>query len=242
MKTRIARYWIGWMVLAGFLLIARTPAQAQGQEKLVMFTGIITAGKTSEPLPGAYVYIPKAGRGILSNNVGYFALPVMPGDSVIFSYVGYKKQFYVIPRRLTETTFSAVIAMQEDVQTLTEVKVYPYATEELFKEAFVNMTLPDQKERENLARNTSAESMQRLAAITPMSAQANYRYYTQQQWFGRESVANRSGVTTFPFLNPFAWANFIRSVKNGELNKKEYRKELNATPKENLRREDLIKN
>jgi len=103
------------------------------------------------------------------------------------------------------------------------------------------MRLPDEKERENLARNTSAESMQRLAAITPMSAGANFRYYMNQQLYGRESMASRSQLTTLPFLNPFAWSNFIRSVKNGDLKKKEYRSDMNATPKENLTREDIIR-
>ncbi|GAB3256559.1 hypothetical protein GCM10027347_18440 [Larkinella harenae] len=223
------------------LAFAQT-ASAQGQEKLIMFTGIITAGKTSEPLPEAYISIPRAGRGVLSNTVGYFAIPVLPGDSVVFSYVGFKKQYHIIPRRLTEASYSAVVAMQEDVQMLTEVKVYPYPTEELFKQAFVNLKLPDEKERENLARNTSAEAMQRLAAMTPMSAAANYRYYLNQQWFGRESMTARSQMTTIPFLNPFAWANFIKSVKNGELKKKEFRQELNATPPEGLSRQDILKN
>ncbi|MFC5409044.1 carboxypeptidase-like regulatory domain-containing protein [Larkinella bovis] len=226
----------------GLLLAVNRTAQAQGQEKLIMFTGIITAGKTSEPLPEAYISIPRAGRGVLSNTIGYFAIPVLPGDSVVFSYVGFKKQYHIIPRRLTETSYSAVVAMQEDVQMLTEVKVYPYPTEELFKQAFVNMKLPDERERANLARNTSAESMQRLAALTPMSAAANYRYYLNQQWFGRESMTGRSQMTTIPFLNPFAWASFIKSVKNGDLKKKDFRQELNAAPKEGLSRQDILKN
>jgi hypothetical protein len=129
----------------------------------------------------------------------------LPGDSVVFSYLGFKKQYHIIPRRLAEQSYSAVVAMQEDVQMLTEVKVYPYPTEELFKQAFVNLKLPDEKERENMARNLSAESMQRLAALTPMSAAGNYRYYLNQQWYGRESLTGRSQMTNIPFLNPFAW-------------------------------------
>ncbi|WP_266367231.1 carboxypeptidase-like regulatory domain-containing protein [Tellurirhabdus rosea] len=242
MKARNRSYILAAALALFFgLLTGFQSVSAQGQEKLVMFTGIITAGKTSEPLPGATVYLPAASRGVVSNTMGYFAIPVLPGDTVMFSYVGFKKQFTIIPRRMTETSYSAVIAMQEDVTTLAEVKVYPYATEELFKQALVNMKLPDEKERENLARNTSAESMQRLAAITPMSSAANFRYYMNQQLYGRESMANRSQITTLSFLNPLAWASFIRSVKNGDLKKKDYRSELNATPKENLSREDMIK-
>jgi hypothetical protein len=80
-----------------------------------------------------------------------------------------------------------------------------------------------------------------MAAITPNSAQTNFRYTLDQQLFGRESAANRGFATTFPFLNPFAWDRFIKSVKNGDLKKKEYRKELNFTPRENITRQDLIK-
>ncbi|GAB4025269.1 carboxypeptidase-like regulatory domain-containing protein [Spirosoma gilvum] len=214
--------------------------KAQGQDRQVTFTGFITGGKTNEPLPGAYIYIPKAGRGVLAASNGYFALPVFPGDSVIFSYVGFRTQYHIIPTRLNDLTYSAVVALQEDVKTLAEVKVYPYATEELFKEAFVNLKLPDEKERENLAKNTSPEAIMRQAATMPMSALANHQNFVNQQFFGRESILGRSSATTFAFTNPFAWANFIRSVKRGDLKNKEWRNEINKAPRENVSRKDIL--
>lgn len=217
-----------------------TTVQAQGQERQITFTGFITGGKTNEALPGAYIYIPKAGKGVLSAPNGYFALPVFPGDSIIFSYVGFRTQYHIIPRRLTDLTYSAVVALQEDVKTLAEVKVYPYATEELFKEAFVNLKLPDEKERENLARNTSPEAIMRMAATMPMGALANHQNFVNQQFFGRESLIGRSATPTFAFTNPFAWANFIRSVKRGDLKTKEWRSELNKAPRENMTRKDIL--
>ncbi|GAB3768809.1 hypothetical protein GCM10028818_03830 [Spirosoma horti] len=215
-------------------------AHAQGQQQQITFTGFITGGKSNDALPGAYIYIPKAGKGVLSAPNGYFALPVFPGDSIIFSYVGFRTQYHIIPRRLTDLTYSAVVALQEDVKTLAEVKVYPYATEELFKEAFVNLKLPDEKERENLARNTSPEAIMRQAATMPMGALANHQNFVNQQFFGRESLIGRSATPTFAFTNPFAWANFIRSVKRGDLKTKEWRSELNKAPRENLTRKDVL--
>lgn len=232
--------FIGLVLLLVSLSGMFSTVQAQGQDRQVTFTGFITGGKTNEPLPGAYIYIPKAGKGVLSAPNGYFALPVFPGDSIIFSYVGFKTQYHIIPRRLTDLTYSAVVALQEDVKTLAEVKVYPYATEELFKEAFVNLKLPDEKERENLARNTSPEAMMRQAATMPMSALANHQNFVNQQFFGRESVIGRSATPTFAFTNPFAWANFIRSVKRGDLKNKEWRSELNKAPRENVSRKDIL--
>lgn len=213
---------------------------AQGQDRQITFTGFLTSGRSNEPLPGAYIYIPKAGKGVLSAPNGYFALPVFPGDSVIFSYVGFKTQYHIIPRRLTDVTYSAVVALQEDVKTLAEVKVYPYATEELFKEAFVNLKLPDEKERANMAKNTDPVALARLAATMPMGAVANHQNFVNQQFFGRESLYGRSQMTTFAFTNPFAWANFIRSVKKGDLKSKEWRSEVNKAPAENVSRKDLL--
>lgn len=240
MNQSIARY-IGCLLLLS-LLGTFSDALAQGQDSQITFTGIITGGKNSEPLPLARIFIPRAGKGVLSASNGYFALPVYPGDSVIFSYVGYKTQYHIIPRRLTEQTYSAVVALQEDVKLLSEVKVYPYPTEELFKQALINMKLPDQKDRDALAKNTDAQALLRASAATPMGALSNHQYFMNQQFLGRESFANRGSVTTFPFLNPFAWANFIKSVKRGDFNTKEYRQGLNNAPPENIRRDDIMKN
>lgn len=241
MNQSIARY-IGCLLLLLGLLGTFSDALAQGQDSQITFTGIITGGKNSEPLPLARIFIPRAGKGVLSASNGYFALPVYPGDSVIFSYVGYKTQYHIIPRRLTEQTYSAVVALQEDVKLLSEVKVYPYPTEELFKQALINMKLPDQKDRDALAKNTDAQALLRASAATPMGALSNHQYFMNQQFLGRESFANRGSVTTFPFLNPFAWANFIKSVKRGDFNTKEYRQGLNNAPPENIRRDDILKN
>jgi hypothetical protein len=239
MNSRLLFLLLGGALLSG---LASAPVRAQGQVRQITFTGIVTGGNTNEALPGAYIYLPKAGRGVLANNVGYFALPVLPGDSVIFSYVGFQRQYHIIPRRLTEDTYSAVIALSEDVKTLAEVKVYPYATEDLFKQAFVALRLPDEKDRENLARNTESQYLRQMAAMAPMGAAANYQNFINQQYFGRESIAGRGQSTMVPFLNPFAWANFIRSVKRGDLKTQEFRQKLNQAPPENIKRSDVLGN
>lgn len=216
-------------------------AHAQGERKAIIFTGVVVAGKSTERLPGAYIFIPKAGRGTLANNAGYFSIPVFPGDSIVYSYVGYKTQYHVIPRNYNAETYSAIIAMQESVTMLAEVRVYPYATEEEFKKAFLALKLPDQADRDALARSTDIDYINRMAAQMPNNAQTNYRYTMDQQLFGRESAANKGFATTFPFLNPFAWSKFIKSVQDGDLKKKEYRKDLNQTPREEMTRQDFIK-
>jgi hypothetical protein len=218
-------------------MLVGSRAHAQGEIKSVMFTGLLTGGKNSEPLPGAYVYLPKAGRGTITNGYGYFSIPVYPGDSVVFSYVGYEKQYHVVPRT-NEQTYSRIIELKEDVTLLREVKVYPYPTEEEFKRAFLASRLPDEKERENLAKNTDPRYLRQLAAQMGMGPAANYRYFIEQQ---NSYTFNRTAMTTIPFLNPLAWASFIRSVKNGDLKRDDWKAGANAAPLQNINRDQYIR-
>ncbi|MFN8346511.1 MAG: carboxypeptidase-like regulatory domain-containing protein [Spirosomataceae bacterium] len=241
MQQKITYNLLTLAIILMFGAFVSQEVRAQGQVKSIMFTGRVVGVKGTQTLGKAYIFIPRAGRGTLADEAGYFALPVFPGDSVVFSYLGYQKQYHVIPKRHMEESYSAIILMKEDIKTLAEVKVYPYATEEEFKKAFVAMKLPDEFERENLERNTRQELLMQMAAATPMSAAGNYRNFMDQQIFGRENPANRSFTTTMPFLNPFAWANFLKSVKNGDLKKKEYREILKQSPRENITRQDILK-
>ena len=61
-------------------LIVSSLAYSQGEIKYITFSGLVIDGQTKEPLPGAYITIPRAGRGTLSNSKGYFVLGVFPGD------------------------------------------------------------------------------------------------------------------------------------------------------------------
>lgn len=241
MQQKITYSLFAWVAIFMISALTLQKVQGQGQVKSIMFTGRVVGVKGTQTLGKAYILIPRAGRGTLADVEGYFALPVFPGDSVVFSYLGYQKQYHIIPKRHMEESYSAIILMKEDIKTLAEVKVYPYATEEEFKKAFIAMKLPDEFERDNLERNTRQELLMQMAAATPLSAAGNYRNFMDQQIFGRENAANRSFTTTMPFLNPFAWASFIKSVKNGDLKKKEYREILKQAPRENISRQDILK-
>ncbi len=218
-------------------------ATAQGERKAIIFTGVVVDGTTAERLPNTTILIPRAGKGTLASETGYFAIPVFPGDSVVFSYTGYKTQYHIIPKKLNEESYSAVVAMRESINMLEPVVIYPYSTEEEFKKAFLELQLPDQDDYDAIAKSMDPDYINRMTAFVGNNAQTNFRHTMDQYMFGRESMANRGFATTMPFLNPFAWANFIKSVKKGDLKQKEeWRKELGATPKENLSRKDLRDN
>jgi len=186
---------------------------AQGKKEFIMLSGVIVDGKDAEAVPAVHLYIPDAGRGTISNLSGYFALPTMAGDSLVISSVGYKKQYVIIPER-PSGTFSVVIELKEDTTLLPIVEVFPFPTEELFKEAFLTLELPYGQRTDLLRQDLNSDFMRRNAFTAPMDAKMNYRYTIQQQQYYQG--ANRYAPPPITLLNPFAWAELFRSVKRGD--------------------------
>jgi hypothetical protein len=144
----------------------------------------------------------------------------MAGDSIVVSAVGYKKRFFVMPK-IADEGYSVVIELNADTTLLPMVEVHPYPTEELFKQAFLALELPDENDREAIKKNLNQQLMARMAYEAGMTPNENFRSFNQQQVTGQ---ANRYFTPAIPFLNPFAWAQFIKSVKRGDLKKKEWQR------------------
>jgi hypothetical protein len=212
---------------------------SQGQDKTILFQVQIVAKNGSEFLPMAYVYNPKAGRGALSDNFGRADLLVFPGDSLVFTYIGYKKQYYIIPKSV-EQVQQKIISMDEDSKMLAEVKVFPHASEEEFKQAFLNMRLRDERQRAILANNLEQSKLNVYALQAGLGAASNFRNFSDMM---TSAQSNRSFYAS-PLLsltNPFAWMNFIQSVKNGDLKKKDWKKAYEFMPKENISRQMFLR-
>lgn len=223
-----------------FLLLANTANTfAQGQDKTILFQAQIVTANGSQFLPMAYVYNPKAGRGGLSDNFGRVDMLVFPGDSLLFSYIGYVKQYYIIPK-IPDQIHQKIIAMEEDSKMLAEVKVFPHASEEEFKRAFLNMRLRDERQRAILANNLEQTKLNVFALQAGLSASTNFRNFSDMMI---SSQTNKSFFAS-PLLsitNPFAWMSFIQSIKNGDLKKTDYKKAYEFMPKENISRQMFLR-
>lgn len=199
------------------LLLASPSLQAQRKPPVVQFSGVVlSADDTSAVLPGVHIYVPKAGRGTSTNVLGYFTMPVLVGDSVVVSAIGYQKQHFIIPNNQGDQ-LTVVIELSQDTTYLPEVAVFPYPTEELFKEAILAMELPDQENRDFMAKNLHENLLAEMMKNTPMDGSENFKHYQQQQ-FNR--THNRYFAPINPFFNPLNWARFIQSIRRGELKKK----------------------
>lgn len=208
-----------WLLLffAAFLAVPEA-AQAQVKPRVVQLTGLVTAGDSLYGVIGASVYVPKTGRGTTTNRYGYFSMPVLTGDSVVFRALGYQPQHVVIPPAYTGQSWSVIIELSEDVSVLPEVRVFPYPTEQLFKEAFLALKL-ETDEESNAKKNLHEKVLRQMLSETGMDASTNHSNYMNV--YLQDMQRKQGGLVVNPLMNPFAWLQVIESIKRGDFKRKE---------------------
>jgi CarboxypepD_reg-like domain len=202
--------------LISIICLSHTSIQAQGERKVITFSGLIVQGDSAYGIPGVNVYVRRAGRGTSTDYRGFFSMPTLEGDTVTITAVGYQTQRVVIPR-VTDLSYHVVVNMKESTTMLAGVEVLPFSNEEQFKEAFVALQLPS-KELENMEKNLSPRQLTNMAMAMPMDGSLNFKFYLNQQ---ANQMGNRNFATTIPFLNPFAWIELIKSIKRGDFKRKD---------------------
>jgi hypothetical protein len=190
------------------MLFASQESKAQGERKIIQLSGIILSEEdTTSGMPGVHIYVPSAGRGTTSNRVGYFSMPVLEGDEIVISAIGFEKKYYKIPD-MDKDNITIIVELQTDVTYLDEVEIMPFPTEEVLKEAVIALNLPvsegvnDENLNENLLRL--------MIQSTPMDASLNSSWYLNN-WV--EYQNDNFGPRPNPLLNPFNWAKFFKSLK-----------------------------
>jgi len=203
------------LVLGVLLAPARSFAQDQQEKKVIQLSGIILNADSTDAVPGVNIYVPKKGRGTSSGRFGYFSMPVLEGDSVIFSFIGLKKQTFKVPDKVENDRISLILTMEVDEIALAEIEVMPYPTEDEFKRAILAMNVVDPMAISRA--NMSPEMLLRWAESMPASGEENFRYFQQGQMLQNQDLY---GPRPLRILDPFAWSQFIRSIKRGDLKSK----------------------
>jgi hypothetical protein len=186
-------------------------ANAQ-QRRVIQLSGVVI-DTLEGPLPGVHVYVPEAGRGTTTNHVGFFSTPVLVGDSIVVSSVGYQRRHLIVPTDADEYS-TVVVYMTMDTSYLDVITITPYPTEEVFKEAVLALNLPASPIDE---KNLNAELLALMVRTAPMSGPQNQKYYLDQ-WAASQN--DKYMPMTNPFLNVFNWVKFFNGLKNTNSSKK----------------------
>lgn len=207
-----------FLLLALFgLTTIQVEAQDGKEPRLIQFSGVIVEGDSLKPVPFVNIIIKNSSRGTISDYFGYFSFVAKENDIIEFSSVGYKKATFRIPDSLTINRYSLIQVLRKDTILLKETVVYPWPTKEQFKEAFLNIQIPDD-DLERARRNLEREDMKLRAEKVPMDSRMNQKYYAQQYntrlYYAGQLPPNN-------LLNPIAWSKFVKAWKQGDLRRRD---------------------
>lgn len=205
---QISKYFLGFSIIILFMMSGQE-AFAQNDQKIVQLSGLVMNADSTLIIPRANIYDPLTGRGTPSDYKGWFSKAFLAGDTLVVSVIGYKNIEYVVPTDQGDRV-TVIFALEEEITQLADVEINPFPTEELFKEAILAMSLTDDQEQVlNAFQPETIQEMVRTASIEG-SPGMNYRYMMNQQFY---QLQQQAGPATNPLLNPFAWAQFINSLK-----------------------------
>lgn len=191
--------------------------EAQDKEdELVQFSGVIVTADSIQPVPFTNIIIANTNKGTTSDFYGYFSFVADKLDTIVFSSVGFKRDTFLIPDTIQAKRYSLIQVMTRDTILLAETVIYPWPTIEQFKEAFLNLEIPDD-DLEIARKNLDKEELQMRAETYRMDGSMNYRNYMQRE----TSKLYYAGQTQpISILNPFAWYQFIKAWREGKFKRK----------------------
>ena len=190
------------------------PATAQNP-RLIQYSGVVlSTDSVTTPVPFASVYNRNIRLGSIANIQGFFTFAARVGDSIEVTSVGYQKGLVVVPDILDNESYTALIFLEPDIKTLPEARVYPWFSKDQFRDAFVNLNIPDD-DLERARKNLNADKLRELGETiqdgtlnaTRSLQNYSYTYYYQGQYQPQA------------ILSPSAWMQFFNALQNGAFKK-----------------------
>jgi len=186
----------------------------------IQFSGVVvteheTTGEMV-PLPYTNVAIKGTSRGTISAHDGFFSIVALKGDTIVFSYLGYKTVEYVLPDTLNKHFYSYFQIMSKTEYLLPMAVIHPWPSKEYFKQEFLAMDVSDdllEKAKENLAE----EVLHKMIAEVPGDPRESYNLLLRQQANAAYHAGQFQPMKIFDLI---AWQKFIQAWKRGDFKKK----------------------
>lgn len=206
--------------------------QTNETERFVQVSGIIT-DESYMPVRGVAVISKKLRRGAVSERTGIYSITSIPGDTIFFRALGFKRYHTIIPVDYGEKHCKVDIVLDIDTISIAEITILPWKSynefiKDITKERPVDPIIENMND--NLASIYVAVANQTGVRVSP---EAGYRYAMEQN-FSAMSTRNQYPVNNL--LNPFAWAKFISGVKNGLFKNQKFNKPVNAKVRKKIRK------
>lgn len=208
----IVRKFIFILFALNFVSQAYTQDSDEKEDQFVQFSGIVVNADSIQPIPFTHIIDKASNRGTMADYYGYFSFVAKKNDTIMFSSMGYKKSYYVIPDTMSFNRYSLIQVMASDTIMLPHTVIYPWPSKEQFADAFLTLDVPDD-DFERAKKNMDQAALRDIAAKMPMDGSMNYNYNMQLHQQKLYYIGQTQPITV---LNPFAWAQFIEAWKEGK--------------------------
>lgn len=201
-------------------LILNFPVSMRGQGNytgLVQFSGLVVSSDSLQPLPFVSIVVKGTYRGTISDYNGFFSFVSRIGDTLEFSAIGYQKGLYIVPDSLLSDRHSVIKIMTRDTILLPETVVFPWPSKSQFKQAFLQLRLPD-NDYERAKRNLSLAELRSRMQTLPLDGSGNYKVSIMET---QDNLYRAGQYRSISLLNPVAWAKFIEAWQRGDYKRKE---------------------
>lgn len=168
--------------------------------------------KYLNPVANVTIYSANLRVGSTSKQNGIYSIISMPGDTIVFSTIGFRKTFLPVPMNITDNHYHMDIYLDYDTIAIKDVLVLPWGSYAEFKQAVLDADV-NNAQVENMTDNLILIQKQLIndMGISPGVAYAHMsRQMADAAYIRGQSPANN-------LLNPFAWAKFLNGLKSGLL-------------------------
>jgi len=214
------------------LSVSAVPGQTIEKEKYVQVSGIIT-DEYYKPIPGVAVVSKKLRKGAISERSGIYSITSIPGDTIFFRALGFKRYHTIIPETFEERHCEVDMTLEVDTIQIKEVNIMPWKNYSDFIKDVTKVRPVDpiiENMNDNIASIYVALANQSNVKVSP---EAGYRYFMEQN-FG--AMATRGQYPINNLLNPFAWSKFISGIKNGLFKNQKFNKPVNAKVRKKIKK------
>lgn len=183
---------------------------------VIQITGLTMTADSLRAVPDVTISVMGQNRGTYSSPHGVFSLAVTPGDTLLFTAIGFRAKEYQIPPDIEGKYFNMVQLMVQDTFYLPEtiIRALPYGDE--FDYAFKYFDVPDDQYA-IAERNTGERTLKYLAAVLPKDGRENQATYQRQKAYEATFYGQQRPIGIF---NPFKWNEFFQAWKRGDFRKK----------------------
>ena len=199
-----------YIILILGLPIISIDCQVVEKELFIQVDGLVV-NNDGVPLPNVNIISFEMARGTTTERNGVYSIVSTPGDTLLYSAIGYKKSLVKLPSQLEGARFTNDVVLEEDTIRIDNVVILPWKTYDEFMKAVIAYDITT-VETKNMNVNIAMIRRSINNINITVSPEAGYRYAMRQNY---AALQTKNAYPVNNLLNPFAWAKLIKGIKSG---------------------------